>query len=95
MKDIILTRESLVWLFLMSLTLASWLMGTHHVVAFTALRAEGSILLILALIKVHMIINNFMEVRTAPLALKLCCRFWIFGVAMLTLATYNEWISFS
>lgn len=59
------------------------------------LHAEGSIMLLLALIKVSMVISNFMEVRHAPLALKLCCRAWLFIVALSVIGIYNNWIAFS
>lgn len=94
MKEILLTRASLIWLALMVLTVASWLLGTGLNTHFFGIHAEGSAILILAMIKARMIINNFMEVRHAPTALKLCCDAWTIAVAASMLGIYNNWISF-
>lgn len=95
MKEIILTRESLVWLALMVLTLTSWLLGTYFNTVFSGMHTEGSAILVLAFIKARMIINNFMEVRHAPTVLKVCCDIWTIGVATSMLAMYNNWLSFA
>ncbi len=95
MKEILLTRESLVWAVLMALTLGSWLLGTHQGALSTAIQAEGSVLIILTLIKVYLIIANFMEVRHAPGLLRLLCNAWIAGVAALLLSIYNGWLVFA
>lgn len=89
MKELVFTRESIVWLVLLALTFASWELGTLHGVQIAGTRIEGSVMIILAFIKVHLVINNFMEVRCAPIALKICCNVWVLGVASVMLFMYN------
>ena len=45
-------------------------------------------MLLLAFFKVRLIIRNFMEVRVAPLALKLGSDLWILAAALLTVSAY-------
>jgi len=95
MKDIILSRESTIWIVLMTLTVTTWLLGTHQSLLFSTLPAEGSAILLLAFVKVHMVIYNFMEVRHAPLALKICLNLWVGIVLLLLIGMYIGWIAFA
>ena len=60
-------RITVVWLFLSALTLASWLLGSargHQ--EFSPSTAVTVGILAAAAIKVRLIVQHFMEVRTAP-----------------------------
>lgn len=83
---------TLVWVLLMGITGASWLLGASaagdasHVrgVHFGAMIA----LLLLTLFKVRLVIMHFMEVRTAPWQLRALFDLWLVGVGVALLATY-------
>ncbi len=78
------TRQSLVWLILIAITLASWAAG--H--AAPAAAANGGIVLLLAFAKVAIVVWDFMEVRDAPLWLKAVTGVWLIGAATLLVAMY-------
>ena len=71
---------SAVWLLLMLATGLSWWLGLDQGVAADQqgdYRYISSGLIIIAFIKVRIVIRYFMEVRQAPLALKLVCDAWV------------------
>ena len=71
---------SAVWLLLMLATGLSWWLGLDQGVAADQqgdYRYISSSLIIIAFIKVRIVIRYFMEVRQAPLALKLVCDAWV------------------
>lgn len=67
-----------VWLLLILLTLASWWLGSRRegIPTEGAERAAVS-LVVVALLKARLVLGHFMEVRTAPLALRLACDAWV------------------
>lgn len=71
---------SAAWLLLMLATGLSWWLGLDQGVAADQqgdYRYISSGLIIIAFIKVRIVIRYFMEVRQAPLALKLVCDAWV------------------
>lgn len=71
---------SAVWLLLMLATGLSWWLGLDQGAAADQqgdYRYISSSLIIIAFIKVRIVIRYFMEVREAPLALKLVCDAWV------------------
>lgn len=84
MGQLLKQRVTLVWLFMMALTLVSWSLGSTEAGEFTTLFVMG-----IAFIKVRLVIFNFMEVRDAPLALRLVCDFWVLGVVVMLLRIYT------
>lgn len=80
MMHLLLKPVSAAWLFLMLATSLSWWLGQDH--AFSSgissdYRIVSNGLILIAFIKVRIVIRYFMEVREAPLALKLVCDGWI------------------
>jgi hypothetical protein len=67
-----------VWAILSAITIASWFLAPAHehgvVVASTPITIA---VLLLALVKTRLIIQHFMEVRTAPVWLKLATDAWL------------------
>lgn len=59
-------RSSLVWIILVTATLASWALGSHH----RAGSEVGVVVLGIALVKVRFVGLDFMELRNAPLVLR-------------------------
>jgi hypothetical protein len=78
METILRRPATGVWLLLMVATGLSWWLGTdseawieaHH-------RAATIVLMLIAFGKVQLIIDHFMEVRTAPAALRLILLAWV------------------
>ena len=77
MMQLIKTRETLVWLFLMVLSALTWVLGAHHQMLSDDRRVEIVALLSIAFFKVWLVIQHFMEVRHAPMMLKLSCGGWL------------------
>jgi heme/copper-type cytochrome/quinol oxidase subunit 4 len=76
---------SIVWATLMLATCAStWLLSKNSI---TPEVATVTIVLIAA-VKVRLVIRYFMEVRLAPLALRLVCDGWLLAVIALIVTIY-------
>ncbi len=79
-------RTTAVWAGLSAITVVSWFLApAHHAEPVTASTAITIAVLTLALIKTRLIIGEFMEVRTAPVWLKVATDGWLvvlFGAIM-------------
>jgi heme/copper-type cytochrome/quinol oxidase subunit 4 len=76
---------SIVWASLMLATCAStWLLSKDSVTPKVAVVA----IMLVAAVKVRLVIRYFMEVRRAPLALRLVCDGWLLAVTVLIIAVY-------
>jgi len=78
---------TVVWLMLVAATAISWWLGTDHSGARDPSQATVSII-VLAMMKVRLVILYFMEIRTAPLALRLLCEAWVVVVCSALLGLY-------
>jgi hypothetical protein len=78
------TRNAAVWLLLVVLTFCSWettvIAGGRRIAAITVL--------LLAFFKVRLIGLEFMELRTAPLPLRVAFEIWLIGTCTVLLALY-------
>lgn len=80
MMSLLLKPVSAAWLLLMLATSLSWWLGQDHGLSSeqsSNYRIISSSLILIAFIKVRIVIRYFMEVRQAPLALKLVCDAWV------------------
>jgi len=80
MMNLLLKPVSAAWLLLMLATCLSWWLGQDHGLSAAQTsdyRLISSGLMFIAFIKVRIVIRYFMEVRQAPLALKLVCDGWV------------------
>lgn len=75
MRDLLLSRISLVWIVLVASTLLSWELG--HGLGFDTTRAAGATILIITFVKVRLVLLEFMEVRRAPRAMRLAADAWV------------------
>jgi heme/copper-type cytochrome/quinol oxidase subunit 4 len=76
---------TIVWAALMLATIAStWLLSNNSVTPEVATVA----IMLIAAIKVWLVMSHFMEVRRAPLALRLVCDGWLLAVTALILTVY-------
>jgi len=80
MMKLLLKPVSAAWLLLMLATCLSWWLGQGDSLSAAQTsdyRIVSSGLILIAFIKVRIVIRYFMEVREAPLALKLVCDGWV------------------
>lgn len=74
-------RTTAVWAGLSAITVLSWFLApAHHAEPVTASTPITGAVLLLALIKSRLIIQEFMEVRTAPVWLKLATDGWLMAL---------------
>ena len=83
--ELIRKPVSIVWAALMLATCAStWLLSKNSVTPEVATVA----IMLVAAVKVRLVISHFMEVRRAPLALRLVCNGWLLAVTALIMTVY-------
>jgi hypothetical protein len=83
--ELLLKPVSIVWAALMLATCATtWLLSKNSVTPEVA--TVGIVLI--AAFKVRLVIRYFMEVRRAPLALRLVCDGWLLAVTALIMTVY-------
>ena len=76
---------TIVWAALMLATIAStWLLSGNSVTPEVATVA----IMLIAAVKVRLVMRHFMEVRRAPLLLRLVCDGWLLAVTALILTVY-------
>ena len=75
---------TMVWMLLLAVTLLSWILGSeahaYHGIAITLT------VLVIAFFKMRMILFHFMEVRCAPLVLRIVCDVWLIVVCSALIA---------
>ena len=80
-------RITWLWIFLIVATIASWEFG-HGLGFGENVRLSTTAVLVIAFIKARMVILDFMEVRHAPLGLRLALEAWTVLVAGTLLVLY-------
>ena len=74
MRSLLLGRTTLIWFLLVAATALSWEMG--HGVGFSDIRHAGVAIIVIAFVKVRFVILEFMEVRHAPVLLRVLTETW-------------------
>ena len=87
MSQILKLRITWLWVFLIGATIASWEFG-HGLGFGENVRLSTTAVLVIAFIKARMVILDFMEVRHAPLSLRLALEAWTVLVAGTLLVLY-------
>ncbi len=89
-KSLLCNLSSLVWLVLTGTTALSWWLGTRAGAGESSesLHQATTVILALAFFKVWLVLRHFMEVRHAPLALRLITDAWVIGVGGVVLGLY-------
>lgn len=89
MRELLIHRSSTIWVLLMIATALSWWLGTGHRVAETPGNpAAWAGLMLIAFVKVRWILMDFMELRTAPLLLRLLFEAWVVAVCATIIVNY-------
>lgn len=75
------SRATAIWLLLVLATAASWWLGVHSVPGLEKHGgAVGATVMAIALVKVRFVAMDFMEVRGAPIALRIILELYIITV---------------
>ncbi|MDD3445490.1 MAG: cytochrome C oxidase subunit IV family protein [Zavarzinia sp.] len=80
MRSLFLSRLTAIWLLLALVTIGSWVVG--HGPGLVDHRLAGVVALVIAMVKVRFVILDFMEIRHAPLWLRLAGEVWCAGLAI-------------
>lgn len=86
MKDLLLTRTSAIWALLVGATLLSWELG--HGLGFDGATTAGAAILVVTFVKARFVVLDFMEVRHAPLWLRLIFEGWAWLACGLLIALW-------
>jgi hypothetical protein len=78
----------IVWAVLTTVTVISWILGSAHGVSGGGLPLAMAIVLLIAFAKVHLVGRHFMELRAAPLRLRLLFDAWVAATFVVVLALY-------
>ena len=85
--ELLLTRTTLVWLGLIAATGLSWQFGHGFGFGENVHYATAAILAI-SFVKIRYVFLDFMELRSAPLALRLAFEGWAVGACLLLIGLY-------
>lgn len=85
-RDLVPPRVAMVWAGLIGATLLSWWLGADHGIA--GIRAASVAVLVVAFVKVRFVGLHFMDLRSAPPALRGAFEAWCLTVALLVIALY-------
>lgn len=85
--DLLRSAATAVWIFLVAATVVSWALGTDH--GFVDNQTAASItILVVAFVKVRFVGLYFMELKDAPIPLRLMLEAWCLVVCALTLGFF-------
>jgi Prokaryotic Cytochrome C oxidase subunit IV len=90
MKNVLPVYDTLVWVFLILVTCASWQI-TGGLELFGDRRIVASAILLIAFVKVRFVLLDFMDLKHAPLPARLFAEAWWAANSVLLLALY--WMS--
>ena len=87
MSTLIRSQATAVWALLMAATIVSYVLGEDHALGLSHEAASVTIIVI-AVIKVRFVVRHFMEMKHAPLPLKLAFEAWGGLVLLSTVGIY-------
>ena len=86
MLQLFRTRATLIWLLLVAATAASWALG--HGAGFHALRDASVGIIVVAFIKVRFVMLDFMELRRAPVPMRIAAEVWVAAICAALIVLY-------
>lgn len=89
MKELLANKMTLVWLLLCVGTLVSQLLGGSTGEAGENQRAAGTVILVIAFVKAHLVLHYFMGLDRAPVVWRTVFSGWVLLVASLLIALYR------
>jgi hypothetical protein len=67
-----------IWLLLLAATALSWGLGVTAIVHAT--RVAGTAIIVVAFLKIRLIMLEFMEMRHAPIFMRIGCESWVIAI---------------
>lgn len=86
MKALLLSRVTLVWMLLIAATALSWELG--HGLGFRDARSAGVAILVISFAKVRFVIREFMEIRDAPLWMRVVGDTWLLLITVVLVGLF-------
>jgi len=86
MKELLVSRITLIWFVLLGATLLSWEMG--HGVGFESVKHASLAIIVVSFVKVRFVMMEFMELREAPLFMRLLADGWIVAITLILVGLY-------
>ena len=86
MSRMIRSRITLIWMLLVAATAASWAVG--HGLGLHAARDAGIAVIVVAFVKVRLVILDFMEIRHAPLTMRIAGESWVAAICTVLILLY-------
>lgn len=86
MQHLLRSRVTCVWLLLVAATIVSWELG--HGVGVHELRYASVAIIVVAFIKVRFVILDFMEIRNAPLPMRIAGEAWMVVICTTLVTLY-------
>ncbi|MCK9504101.1 MAG: cytochrome C oxidase subunit IV family protein [Porticoccaceae bacterium] len=90
MRDVVGHYTTWIWLLLVALTTMSWEVGDGGASAGIGTSLVTPLLLLVAFFKVRLVGLHFMELKTAPLPLRILFESWVAAVCGLLLLIYFQ-----
>lgn len=75
LTDLLRTRTTFILLLLVGATTASWYLSQH--VGFAETRYAGLAVIVVAFFKARLVLLDFMELRYAPIPMRLAAEAWV------------------
>lgn len=91
MRNVLAHYTTVIWLILVTMTALSWWLGEHNMTLVNqhlTAPAVTTIMLVVSFFKVRLVGLHFMELRHAPLPLRLIFEAWVWGVGAALLIMY-------
>ncbi|KRA31069.1 MULTISPECIES: cytochrome C oxidase subunit IV family protein [unclassified Nocardioides] len=89
MPSFLRSTPTVIWLFLIGATVASWLLGNDFGVPGVSHSLATTLILVVAAIKLHLVGYHFMELRDAPWMLRSAFNFYCAGLLVTMLVLYR------
>lgn len=86
MSSLLLSRTTLIWFFLLGATLLSWEMG--HGIGFDEVKHASIAIIAVSFVKVRFVMQEFMELRHAPLFMRLLADGWVILITLVLIGLY-------
>lgn len=86
MKTYLLSRNSLIWALLVGATVLSWALG--HGLEAEGTTLAGAAILMVTFIKVRFVMLDFMELRHAPIWMRVAAQGWMVLICALLIALF-------
>jgi len=86
MNDLVMSRNTVIFVLLVGATILSWELG--HGLGFESVTAASVAVIAVSMIKARLVMQEFMEVRHAPISLRLVADGWLLSLSAALMFLY-------